>query len=259
MEANTTRRLAQARAAILGPSCVHTKGAAASAAVDAVAETLTRCRTSQRRYRNTLIFVAPDDAALNNARDVVRKALAWTSIENDKNTQQQLTQGQSADVKEKARTNREAAEKAIRSAWNHILYAEKDETVLDGKPFEIAQTALLSRERPSIAASVYEKVSSRGDGLVKDTLGPRMLMAKLTGLWLAERPHLAISDLREWFAAYVYLPKLRDPAVLESAIAEGVSSADPQFGYADRFDEATGKYQGLVYGDSLQRSFLRIL
>ncbi|SHJ89943.1 hypothetical protein SAMN05444159_1837 [Bradyrhizobium lablabi] len=233
---------------ILGPSFIHTKGATASAAVDAVTDTLTRCRTSQRRYRNILIFVAPDDAALNNARDVVRKALAWTSIENDENTQQQLTQGQSADVKEKARTNREAAERAIRSAWTHILYAEKDETVLDGKPFEIAQTALLSRERPSIATSVYEKVSSRGDGLVKDTLGPRMLMAKLTGLWPADRPHLAIADLREWFAAYVYLPKLRDPAVLESAIAEGVSSADPQFGYADRFDEGSGKYEGLVCG-----------
>ena len=216
--------------------------------MDAVTETLTPCRTSQRRYRNTFIFVAPDDAALNNARDVVRKAIAWTSIENDENTQQQLTQGQSADVKEKARTNREAAERAIRSAWTHIFYAEKDETVLDGKPFEIAQTALLSRERPSIAMSVYEKVSSRGDGLVKDTLGPRILMAKLTSLWPIEKSHLAISDLREWFAAYVYLPKLRDPAVLESAIGEGVSSADPQFGYADRFDETTTKYQGLVYG-----------
>jgi hypothetical protein len=44
------------------------------------------------------------------------------------------------------------------------------------------------------------------------------------------------------------LPKLRDPAVLESAIAEGVSSADPQFGYADRFDESSGKYEGLVCG-----------
>lgn len=233
---------------ILGPSYIHAKGATVSAAMDVTVDALTRCRTTQRRYRNTLIFVASDETALNSARDVVRKALAWSSIENDRGTQQQLTQGQAADVKEKARTSREAAERAIRMAWTHILYAEKDETVLDGKPFEIGQATLLSRERPSITASVYEKVSPRGDGLVKDTLGPRMLMGKLSALWPSDKPHIPISEVREWFAVYPYLPKLRDPAVLESAISEGVSSADPQFAYADRFDEATQRYVGLVCG-----------
>ena len=57
------------------------------------------------------------------------RLLPGHQFENDKNTQQQLTQGQSTDVKEKAKTDREAAERAIRSAWTHILYAEKDETV----------------------------------------------------------------------------------------------------------------------------------
>jgi len=36
-----------------------------------------RRRTSQRRFRNTLLFVAPDESLLGTARDVMRKAQAW--------------------------------------------------------------------------------------------------------------------------------------------------------------------------------------
>ncbi|TIP25675.1 MAG: hypothetical protein E5X67_23750 [Mesorhizobium sp.] len=75
-----------------------------------------------------------------------------------------------------------------------------------------------------------------------------MLMAKLASLWPADQPHLPIADLKKWFASYVYLPKLRGSAVLESAIAEGVSTSDPLFGYADGYNEATVQYEGLAFG-----------
>lgn len=243
---------------MLGPSHTHTKGAASSPAIERATDALTRCRSSQRRYRNTLVFAAPDEASLETAREVVRKALAWRSIEREATQgelRKQLTQGQIDDVKDRVKTNSEAAEKAIRAAWTHILYAEKEEGALDGRPFEVAQTTLLARDRASIAASVYEKLSSRGDSIIKDTLGPRMLMAKLSMLWPENVNHLQIGDLKEWFASYVYLPKLRDAAVLESAIAEGVSTSDPLFGYAERYDEASGKYVGLVFGKLAPTAF----
>lgn len=90
-------------------------------------------------------------------------------------------------------------------------------------------------------------MSSRGDGIVKDTLGPTMLMAKLDGLWSAEKPHLRPGDVKEWFASYPYLPKLRDGSVLEAAIGQGVSTADPHFAYAEGWDEAGDSYRGLVF------------
>src|SRR5947208_16273988 len=53
---------------ILGPPTPHSgKGTAKSAATDAAADTLMRCRASQRRYRNTLLFAAPDEALLATA------------------------------------------------------------------------------------------------------------------------------------------------------------------------------------------------
>ncbi len=232
---------------ILGPAHPHAKGMKDTRAFEAVNDALTRCRTGQRRFRNTLVFAAADEPQMPTVRQVVRRALAWADIKADQVVCSQLTTSQIKDVEEKAKNGREAAERTIRSAWTHLLFAEKDQGSLDGRPFDISQTSLMSKDRPSISVSAYEKMSSRGDGIVKDTLGPTMLMAKLDQLWPANRPHLGVSEIKEWFASYPYLPKLRDGGVLEAAIGQAVGSSDPQFGYAESFDEQTGRYGGLVF------------
>ena len=56
---------------ILGPSTPHSgRGVAKSLATEAVTDILTRCRASQRKYRNTLLFVAADEGQLGTAREV---------------------------------------------------------------------------------------------------------------------------------------------------------------------------------------------
>jgi hypothetical protein len=52
---------------------------------------------------------------------------------------------------------------------------------------------------------------------------------------------------RSRIAVYVYLPKVRDKVVLEGSIRDVVAKLDPQFGYAEGFDEATGKYHKLIW------------
>ena len=47
---------------------VSWKAAVQSRATDAATDALTRCRASQRRFRNTLIFVAADEGLLATAR-----------------------------------------------------------------------------------------------------------------------------------------------------------------------------------------------
>jgi hypothetical protein len=65
---------------------------------------------------------------------------------------------------------------------------------------------------------------------------------------------VALSQLGEDFARYVYLSRLHDPAVLVGAVREGVAlltwEADA-FAYADSFDESTGRYRGLRGGQAL--------
>lgn len=232
---------------ILPPAMTHAgKGATKSTATDAAADTLMRCRAAQRRFRNTLIFIAADEATLGTARDVMRKRMAWESIVKDGRLQQQMTTGQVEDAAEKARTNREAAVKAVRAAWSHIIYPEKSETA--GKPFELEHSLLSSRDRAAIPAVVYDKI--KADGIILEKLGADSLALQLKPIWPADRAHLPIGEVAEWFASYVYLRKLRDRVVLDSSIRDTVAKLDPQFGYADGIDEQTGKYANLKWANS---------
>ena len=110
-----------------------------------------RCRASQRRFRNTLLFVAPDEAQLGDAREAMRKAMAWASIDRGRAVfSSRLTQAQAADARDKAKTNRESARKAVRAAWSHILYPVKSETA--GKPFDLEHSLISARDRAAIPA-----------------------------------------------------------------------------------------------------------
>jgi hypothetical protein len=219
------------------------KGASKSLATDAASDALMRCRAAQRRFRNTLLFVAPDEAQLGNAREVMRKALAWKSIVDDGRLQQQLTQGQGTDARDKAKSNRESAQKAVRGAWSHILYPVKSDVA--GKPFELEHSLISARDRAAISSVVYDK--SKADGIVLEKLGTERLWLALKPIWPDDRPHLSVSEIADWFAAYVYLPKLRDLVVLESSIRDAVAKFDAQFGYADGVDAVTGKYRKLIW------------
>ncbi len=229
---------------VLGPAMPHAgKGVGKSLATDVVTDTLMRCRSAQRRFRNTLLFVAPDEQLLGTAREATRRALAWAEIAGDKRLQDQLPPAQMRDATEKAKGNRDGAAKAVRLAWNHVLFPVK--AAAAGTAFDLDHLSISSKDRAAIPSAVYDKAGPRGDGIIKEKLGPDALALHLKPLWPEDRPHLAVQDVADWFTCYAYLPKLRDLVVLDAAIREAVGKLDPAFGYADAFDAATSTYSGL--------------
>jgi hypothetical protein len=239
---------------ILGPGTPHAgRGTGKSKATEIVTDTLMRRGSGQRRFRNTLLFAAADEAQLATAREAMRRALAWDSIGGDPRQnkdvdlrlQGQMTQAQLADARDKAKNGREGAIRAVRAAWGHVLFPV--ESTEAGKPFDLDHLAITARERSGIPAAVYDKASAKGDGIIKEVLGGETLATRLAELWPAERAHLPVAEIAEWFATYVYLPKLRDRVVLENAIRDALAKLDPKFGYAESFDEASGKYAGLLW------------
>lgn len=239
---------------ILGPATPHAgRGVGKSTATEVITDTLLRCRNGQRRFRNTLLFAAADEAQLATAREAMRRALAWESIGGDprqdkradKRLQDQLTQAQLADARDKAKNSREGAVRAVRAAWSHVLFPV--ESAEAGKPFDLDHLALTARERAGVPAAAYDKASAKGDGIIKEALGGETLATRLAELWPAERPHLRVAEIAEWFATYVYLSKLRDRVVIEAAIRDALAKLDPKFAYADGFDDATGRYTGLLW------------
>jgi hypothetical protein len=68
-------------------------------------------------------------------------------------------------------------------------------------------------------------------------------------LWRGD--HVGLKQLWSDYSQYLYLPRLRDSAVLLDAVRSGVSllTWNPDsFAYASAFDEAAGRYGGLVAG-----------
>ena len=230
---------------VLGPSTPHSgRAATPSAATDAVSDALTRCRASQRRFRNTLIFVAADEGLARDGSGGDAAAMAWADIAGDERLQKQLTQSQAAAAKDSAKTSKEGAARAVRNAWSHILFPVKTDATEAGKAFELEHLALSAKDKGAIPAGVYEK--ARADGVVLEKLGPDTLWLKLRPLWAEDRPHIAISEIADWFASYVYLPKVRDRVVLETSIRDAIGKFDAAFGYAERFDAVKGRYEGLI-------------
>lgn len=146
---------------ILGPATPHAgRGVGKSKATEVITDTVLRCRNGQRRFRNTLLLAAADEAQLATAREAMRRALAWESIGVDTRLQAQMTQAQLADARDKAKNSREGAVRAVWTAWSHVLFPVESSEA--GKPFDLDHLALTARERPGVPAAVHEKASAKG-------------------------------------------------------------------------------------------------
>lgn len=78
-------------------------------------------------------------------------------------------------------------------------------------------------------------------------LGPVRLNRDLEKYIWADKPHIRLANLWEFHNRYVYLPRLKDKQVLIKSVSGAISQAvNGPFAYAEGFDEANGKYEGLV-------------
>ena len=134
----------------------------------------------------------------------------------------------------------------------HVLYPappadEGERGTNGGAGYVMRSTRMVNRGRAKgIPEAVWGKVSN--DGTVIGELGPSNLMKSLEPVWPADRQHIAIEDIRSWFASYVYMPRLRDEATLDGALQRLVEDIAEPYAFASGFDEDTGSYDGVIDG-----------
>jgi hypothetical protein len=100
----------------------------------------------------------------------------------------------------------------------------------------------------SLALRASKKL--RGEEMLLAQMGGVRLRLELDRIPLWRGDDVQVKQLVEDFAAYLYLPRLRDADVLIASVREGVLQADWQadtFAYAQSKNE-TGRYLGLVGG-----------
>jgi hypothetical protein len=101
----------------------------------------------------------------------------------------------------------------------------------------------------SLAVRASKKL--RTDELYLTSFASTRLKMELDRVPLWRGNHVAVKQLVEDFAHYLYLPRLKESAVLMKAISDGVSLltwSQDSFGLADSFDEIAGRYKGLRSG-----------
>jgi len=233
-----------ARLVVLAVDHPYSKDADSPAILAAKAILESRGNTP-RLYRNTLVFLAADKTRLQDLDEAARRFLAWESILNEKETlnldPQQVKQ----------------AETQLATA-NGTVTARLPETFqwllvpVQTKPAEAMeiQALRLSGQDP-LAVRASKKL--KNDELLIPVFAPTRLRMELDRIPLWRGEHVAVKQLVEDFARYLYLPRLKDPTVLLEAVREGLTLLlwkDDSFAYADSFDEEEGRYRGLRCGQS---------
>ncbi|TMQ78943.1 Swt1 family HEPN domain-containing protein [Candidatus Accumulibacter phosphatis] len=199
-----------------------------------------------RLYRNTLVFLAADKTRLQDLDEAARKYLAWESILAEKGqlnlTPYQVTQ---------AETQRAAADGTVTARlpetyqWLLVPVQATPQAPITWEAQRLSGT-------DALAVRVSRKL--RSDELYLTTFASTRLRMELERVPLWRGDHVAVRQLIEDFARYLYLPRLKDSSVLLHAISDGVNLltwTQDGFAFADSFDEAAGRYQGLRAGQML--------
>ncbi|MFO1152782.1 MAG: DUF499 domain-containing protein [Rhodospirillales bacterium] len=247
---------------ILGPAAPHAgRGAADSDATRAATDVVLRKGVKQRTYRNAIVFLAADVGALDTARLAMRRALAWGSIVRDADQRLlELTGSQHRDAQDKAGKARAAAAAAVRSAWTHGLVPvpvpvpepeSENKTALNEAPCTFDHVSVRSSNGKGLAEAAWERFCA--GSTVYQRLGWQTFWSHLGPHWPADQPHLSSIDVADWFARYVYLPRLRDRVVLATTIDAAVASTDPPFAVARL--QADGTYADVVLRRSANVAF----
>lgn len=233
---------------ILGMRHQHVAKDGNSLAYQKAKEILSTKGSSQRIYRNTLIFLAPDKARLEELKQGVRLFLAWKSIVDDKVTLN-LDAYQQSQAEGKRASSYDTIKLRLPETFIWLLTpalepgsteVQWDESKVSGSNHEPYLTRIMKKLTSS--SQLYGDFSATELRTCLDRIP----------LWRGN--DVAVRQLREDFAKYLYLPKLMTGNLLKQAIETGlglVSWKIDSFGYADSYDESADRYRGLRGGETV--------
>ncbi len=232
------------RLVLLGPELTNVGRRAETSAKRFALDAVAHIGEGNRRYRNAIIFLAPDETRLETLEGSLRQAMAWRRIL-DERDRFELTQTQVRTAEEKVRQASEDVTRGLRSCWCHALVPSQ--AAEPGAPIELTELRVEGGDSATGALSARLE----RDGLLASTLGGINLRHELDGkkLW-GETSHIHVATLYEYFAQYPWLRRLRSIETLRSGVAAGISLLTwptETFAYAEGIDEA-GRYLGLRAG-----------
>ena len=231
-----------ARLVVLKPEQGHKRGRDDSPGRVASAEFLAQRGNSPRLNRNTLVFLAPDEKERENLLTATASFLAWASILVDKKGLN-LDQFQLAQAESKKEEMDRTVDLRIGATWIHALVPIQHDPAGEVAWEEVRVTGNDSLAKRTSAKLILDET------LLPMIGGVRLKMTLDKHLW-AERDHVTVGELCEWFPRYLYLPRVKGRETIVEAVKDGAALFIPEdaFATAESYDEATGRYLGLRVG-----------
>jgi predicted AAA+ superfamily ATPase len=199
--------------------------------------------SAPRLYANTLAFLAADKTRLQELDEAVRRYLAWDSI-----VAEQDTLDLSPHQVKQAETQKAAADGVVGARlpetyqWLLVPTQQSPQASVEWQAFRLSgQDALAVRASKKL----------KNDELMITSFSASRLRIELDRVPLWRGDHVAVRQLVEDFARYVYLPRLQQPSVLVEAIRRGLGLLTwerDSFAFAEGYDEASARYRGLQFG-----------
>ncbi|WP_421076873.1 DUF499 domain-containing protein [Microbacterium sp. IO18] len=201
---------------------------------------------SQRVHRNTLVFLMADKSELESLEAATRSYLGWKRVQATSDSLNLSTQQRKQTDEWVTRLNQTVSDR-IRETFAWALYPEQFDPT---KPFEIVSEKVPDSAGRSLAERVGAKLG-RDDQLVTELGAPILgatLHEELGTLWSSAR-EMSVGELWGYFTRYVYLPRLTNREVLESALERALNAVlvdRERFAIASGKDPETGRYRGLI-------------
>ncbi len=241
-----------ARLVILKPQFPHALHDTQSSAMTQARDILNARGEARRHYRNTLVFLAADRARLEDLKQGVRQFLAWNSI-----LRESESLNLDASQRNQASTRRESAEETVKARIPETyIWLLVPEQLDPRQPEKIEEYRLQPQPNSPLASNASRKL--RTEDLLLTQYAATLLRGKMDEIPLWRGDSVTVKELAEFFARYLYLPRLKNTDVLLNAIREGVQSLlweQETFAYADSYDAERQRYLGLKAGQQVQVAF----
>ena len=234
----------EARLVILGPEFPHMGKSQDSPALKMADEILNNRGTSPRQYsRNMLVFAAPDHTRLKELEQAVCSYLAWESIVRDKESL-----NLDAFNLKLSETKKGQAEQAVVQRIKETYVWALVPTQPDPNGALQWQDVKVQIGPDELALRISKKLKSE-EHLITQYSGTRLKMELDKYIW-KDADHVSLKKLWEYFASYLYFPRLKDSNVLAQAVEDGISDLtwSENFAYAEGWDEKAKRYLNLKAG-----------
>jgi hypothetical protein len=150
-----------------------------------------------------------------------------------------------------AETQKKAAEDAVTARLPETYQWLLAPTQASPQAAVVWQASRLSGQE---ALAVRASKKLRTDELLVTSFGATRLRMEMDRVPLWRGDHVAIKQLVDDFGRYLYLPRLKEAAVLLGAVRDGcalLTWEQDAFAYAESYDEAARRYRGLRGGQHM--------